>query len=328
MLCCALWAWRLPKARRPALACLLLAIVPLGAWFAWARLTCDFTFPEQATGLKASDWGALLNCPRHMLGGDFETWISLAAPDIRQILMPAAQVIGDILSAIIWVVMLYGWRQMRLKHSAYGDLCSLNLLPLLAIIVASSLGLGARFQVRYCLPFSALMLALISAGLTSPKWRRALASLVLITASIITALFPSSPALWNQYWGDTLQFLAEQRRPNDLIAIYIPYSGYSLAYAYDREHVSFRYHPHYIAELVQKPSPDKCPLLMLSDDMLNDELLRDLRGYRICLVVCQPELGRYEKVLQWLQQNYKLSAEHHFLSVYRWADIDTYIWEK
>lgn len=199
------------------------------------------------------------------------------------------------------------------------------IVPPLLLTIAATTGKMAYTQTRYALPMTIPYLTLAFCGLSETSRRQIYRCLVAF-ALFICAIFPFYPSLWNQSWTETLGYIDKIKQPNDIIAINPPYTSYSFAMAYDPENISFTFSDDYVAGMFQKPSQDKLPAFILDASMLDDSLLRDLRGYRIILIMCQERTSPTSaKVLYWFDRYYDLVDEHHFYSTRTWANINTYV---
>lgn len=99
--------------------------------------------------------------------------------------------------------------------------------------------------------------------------------------------------------------------------------------AYDKEHTFATIDDNYIVALRQEPSRDKLPIFPLDTEFLQPELLQDLKGYRVILVLgAQHDLNISAPVLSWFNRYYNCIDEHHRPGLQTWSTIDTYIFER
>ena len=197
------------------------------------------------------------------------------------------------------------------------------------ICAAACLGLVKYTQPRYAIPVSLPFLLLTLYGMSNTS-RKQLLTAFLLPALAVSLVFPFFPYLWNQNWQPTLSFIETIKRPHDIILT----NGkseidYSLAMAYDINNISYRFTDDYKAQLIQRPSPEKLPVAVLTKDMLDQELLQDLRGYRHIVVIGQKYAlpDSYAAMMKWMGTYYNLVGEYHQPALKSWAAIDTYVWE-
>ncbi len=329
LFCCGLMALALPaQSRRHTIVGLILAVIPIVAWFIWSRATCHYEFPANPSGLRSEDMASLF-----FSATAIASWI----PNLPELLPDEeqAQLWLDIfaycsyaLGAALWASFLWGWYRTAQQERWNANFLGLTLLlPLLILLLASAVGRIQNTQYRYAIPLSLPFLILVGRA-WSEKWRYALFAALLAYAALLGLAFPFCPQLWNQNWRGTIAFIDGDHQPNDLIVIYNPFSGYCFSMAYDPQHITYRFDEGYHAQLIQQPAPGKAPIFLLSEDMVNEELARDLRGFRLKLVLCQEFIDpRGPQVVQWFLDRYRVSSEYHEPSLRGGAKINAYTLE-
>ncbi len=352
---CFLMALALPSdTREYTRISLILSVIPVGIWLFWSRATCDFIFPVSPAGFSQRHWQAFFSSPAAICNWELSGLPNLCTDSLFG---PALEVIfpilTEVLTGLLWIFFLLGWYRLAHEpssedvHSSEDERSSEDdmpqyrtrrweanllglstLLPISLLFLACVMGKLQYTQNRYAIPMS-LPFILLSAQAFSASGRKRFLGCLLGLTVLLCVLFPFMPQLWNQNWQGTVNFIDKNHRPNDLIAIYNPYAGYSFAMAYDPEHTSFHFTDKYMVELVQKPDPAKAPLLLISQDILGPELLHDMRGYRLILVLCQEKFFlESATILRWLADYYEIVDSYHEPSLRSWADTSTYILER
>ncbi len=334
--------------------CLILSVIPVGIWLIWSRATCDFTFPVSPAGFSQRHWQAFFSSPAAICNWELSGMPNLCADSLFGPALEAIfPILTEVLTGLLWIFFLLGWYRLAHEPSSEDEHSSEDernseddmpqnstrrweanllglstLLPILLLFLACVMGKLQYTQNRYAIPMS-LPFIILSAQAFSASGRKRFLGCLLGLTVLLCVLFPFLPQLWNQNWQGTVDFIDKNHRPNDLIAIYNPYAGYSFAMAYDPEHTSFRFTDKYMVELVQNPDPAKAPLLLISQDILGPELLHDMRGYRLILVLCQEKFFlESATILRWLSDYYEIVDSFHEPSLRSWADTSTYILER
>ncbi|MBQ7568197.1 hypothetical protein IJT17_05255 [bacterium] len=329
---CALCSLFLPRGvRGSAFCCLAGGALPACFWLAWCRLTSGFVGEPIPAGFTMSHFNSVFNIPLQLLNLDASLLPLLfgSAAGGEFIKYAAHYVLCPLGAAALWVGFGLGWYRLAKQRAWEVSFLGLNLLfPPCALFAACVLGKLAYSQTRYALPMTVPFIIVLFYGLNQVSRRQAQCFFLGFSA-LLMACFPFCPALWNQSWRDTLSYLESIKRPNDIIAVCPAYTGYSFALDYDPEHIAFEFYEGYQVRMVQQPSPGKTPVFLLDPKMAGPELLKDLCGYRLILLMCQEKAYKESAALLfWLDRYYTLVGEHHFDSINDWADVNTYVLER
>ncbi|MDO5297398.1 MAG: hypothetical protein Q4F00_12370 [bacterium] len=329
---CALSALALPAQRWITFSCLVLEACPVSLWFIYNRLTVAFPKDEIQRSSLLNTWESFLASPLAIANWDIREWYSIIdSAMLRDLAGLISSCIALVLAILLWALFCKGW--ISFYRSKKWEACLLGISAVFApllICLAVCCGVINYTQSRYAIPLTLPFLITALYGLQTPSLKQLLGAL-LIPSLAVSLAFPFYPYLWNQNWQPTLNFIASIRQPNDIILV----NGksefdYSLAMAYDIDNISYRFTDDFKAQLIQHPTPEKLPIAVLTKDMLGPELLHDLRGYRLIVVIGQKYALRdsYLALMNWLSQYYVLTAEFHQPSLKSWATVDTYVWER
>lgn len=311
--------------RRNTRVCILAGAVPAALWYAWLQSN---THAGGALTWQGVPWQALLAVPLSLLGffnSDsilycfrYSAWHQHGGPALSY-----AYGIGNLL---LWFLLLRGWVKMRRRSALLSDMLFLSwMLPLSILAAAAGMGmmsLQPRYAVVMVLPF-ALMLA---EGLDDDKLRRRALSVFLGWNVFLLLVFPFVPGLWNQYWQSSIDFIEAQRRPGDILAVYVPYAGFSFAWAYDAENAAFDFGDK-VFSIKQLKSGDKLPIVLLSQDVFyrpSPQELQYLAQKRIFLVLNQADRSGPPR---WLFEHFRAVDHRGHRSVKYWADVEVLLLE-
>lgn len=328
---CCLSVLFLPRsARMRTLLCLVCGALPSSLWLIWSRMTAGLSNDPPPAGMSLFHFNHIYYIPACLLNLNINILKPLCANMLLNSELQYAlnQFVFPLITLPLWAVLILGWRNLAKERAWEAAFLGVNLmLPPLLLLGACVLGKLGYSQTRYSLPMSIPFFILLFNGLKEanrPFWQK----LFLSINTALLLLLPFCPFLWNQSWKDTRAYLDSIRRPKDIIGICPAYTSHCFAMDYDPEHISFIFDKDYKVGMIQQPSPDKTPIFLLDPSMRGSELLRDLRGFRLILIMCQERVYKENgALLNWLSQYYTLAGEHHFVSVWDWADVNTYVLE-
>ncbi|MDO5296231.1 MAG: glycosyltransferase family 39 protein [bacterium] len=316
----------MPRLKRRTCSILVISILPVSLWFicakspvtanhvfsmSWARFTDFFTIPASLFNLQIS---ILTPSPLELCYFSLSQWFEY--------------ILSFISSIILWYFWALGWKKLNQEFSWTAALlgCSLLFAPLFLFLYGIFTG-SANSQSRYAIPMSIPFYILVFYGIKDHIRQKAL-FLALAVNMGISIIFPFQPQLWNQNWGPTLNFIDKSRHPGDVIIVYPYYTSFSLAMAYDAENINFLFPPQHSLTLIQKNNPAKLPIVPVNPQTF-PYWLSEHHPQRLILIMCQEQYDRYSgMVISQLDQQYKLTAEHHYSSLREWARINTYILER
>ncbi|MBQ7568331.1 hypothetical protein IJT17_05940 [bacterium] len=328
---CAVSALALPQQKQRTIGLLIAEALPVSIWFVYNRLTVELPLEARPEASVKNNLEALLVSPLDIANWDVREWYLLIQdPLARSLALQILSICALVLALLLWALFVRGWIKMRQEQPYEANLLGINAIcaPVL-ICLAACFGLVGYTQSRYAVPFSVPFLLLVLQGVNLTSQKQILTALILPTLAISLA-FPFCPMLWNQNWQGTLGYIERIKRPNDIILTNgLSESGYALAMAYDIDNIEFRFFDNFKALLIQRPTPGKLPLAILTPDMLDTSLLNDLKGYRIILVMSQMKaIPGNADIIKWLSQYYALTDEFHQPSLKNWAEVDVYVWER
>ncbi len=329
-MCCIPTLFLTGRKKLKTLFCLTSAALPSSLWLIWSRMTSGFSPGPVPTGLSMFHFNHFYYIPACLLSLNINILKPLCADNLLgEILQYTVyQIALPLLTAALWIALISGWFRLAKRSPWTASLLGCNLIIAQVLLLgACVLGKLGYSQARYSLPMTVPFFILLFSGI-SEKNRRQWQAVFLVCSGCLLLLFPFYPPIWNQYWGATLKYINSIRQPNDIIAVCPAYTSHCFAMEYDPDNIAFTFDRDYKVGLKQKPSADKLPVILLDPAMRGQELLRDLRGYRVILIMCQEKAFQDNgALLMWLDQYYNLVGEHHFVSAWDWADVNTYVLE-
>ena len=328
---CIIAALYMPHKRRQSVILLGSAAVPVSIWTLYNRITITIptqTTPNDSIWQHFTGFGA---SPLNIANWEIREFYALFSDSLlSDFFFQFLSICAFLLALFLWILFLSGWIKLRREKSWEADFLGINaVFAPFFIFAAACLGFVGYTQARYAVPLTLPFLITALQCLSLRSQKQVLTALI-APSLIMSLIFPFCPFMWNQNWKPTLDFIAKNQRAHDIILTNgHSETDFSLAMAYDAENVSYTFRDDFNAQFLQKKSPGKLPIAVITPDMLNEALFQDLRGYRIILVMGQLHTipGNYE-ILNWMNAHYKLTDEFHQPSLKNWAALDTYIWEQ
>ena len=323
---CLLAAGRLEsELRRNTWVCILAGAIPVALWYVWLQSN---THAGGAITWQGVPWQALLAIPLSLLNffnSDsilfcfrFSAWQTQYGSALS-----FAYGVGNLL---LWLLLMRGWVRMRRRLVILSDMLFLSwALPLSILAAAASMGmmsLQPRYAVVMVLPFALLL----AEGFADDNIRRRALSVLLGWNWLLLLVFPFVPGLWNQYWQSSIDFIEAQSRPGDILAVYVPYAGFSFAWAYDAENAEFDFGDK-VFGIRQRATADKLPIILLSQDVFyrpGPQELQYLAKRRMFLVLNQADQNGPPR---WLSEHYRIVDHRGHRSIKYWADVEVFLLE-
>ncbi|MBQ7568332.1 hypothetical protein IJT17_05945, partial [bacterium] len=222
-----------------------------------------------------------------------------------------------------WWLLIWG---IGLAWQSQSQRAIIALTPPLALaamlITANALHIQV-LQKRHLLPLCPALLAFIClqiVAINSSTIRRLLTALLLGSCALTAILFPFNTRLWNQHWQGAIDFIEQRCDAHTMILVYHSGAFYSFAHAYAPGQII--YNPQ-----TGKISVDKNysgPLIVpLTKNTANPNFLRDIKGYRLFIVLNQYQYeNAKDHLFDWICQNFDLGQAYHEDSYTDWAVVD------
>lgn len=230
-------------------------------------------------------------------------------------------------NVFLWLLILSGYCRLRKRHKDMADMMGCSFfMTLLLLSVLGTVGIH-ELQPRYAVIFSLPIVCFLAEGFNQAKFVWVGFGAVISWTVLLTMAFPFTPSLWNQYWQSCIDYIETHQRAGDRIYIFTPYAGFSFAWAYDKEHISFDYGKS-VYWIKQTVVSDKLPIVLLSNDVSykpSDQELRNIAGQRVFLILNQT--ANTGGPPRWLFDHYRMVDHFGHRSIRYWADAEVILLE-
>ncbi len=311
--------------------CLIISLIPMCSWTLW----CLNHNPAPRT-YPPSHYLGISTLPADIMGIDkaIDVLFGINREESQEsgtqtILKTEAPY--AIASIPLWILMIAGAFSISKQNFRKGLLLAGPLLGIIVLLIAGSiLGKGTFFN-RYFVFLAIPAAMLISAGALETKGKLRKVSAIVLPSIIganllLCILFPFIPALWNQYWQGTIDFIESHKTEGDKICLYHPFTIMQFGLAYDPKSMKRCDFSSGVFTINRTPSPGKLEMYPIDiRSARNADYINELRQGRVFLVLLAERNNEFRQVMEALDAAFIPELKFHSQSYKFWASSDCYL---